>query len=151
MVFIDRDGVVCINNKWSGSHDDYYVLEWEQFKFIPRAKEAIANISAMGWNTLIITNQNCISKGLTTRNKVEYIHMAGHEQVEENLIIDTHGEPIIDPVYDLFEYTIQQMDPVPVLLERDYNFQDLPAISAELENLKSIIKTHWEVEYEAAK
>ncbi len=83
--------------------------------------------------------------------KVEYIHMAGHEQVEEDLIIDTHGEPIIDPVYNLFEYTIQQMDPVPVLLERDYNFQDLPSIAAELENLKSIIHTHWEVEHETAK
>lgn len=84
-------------------------------------------------------------------DNVAYIHMAGHEQVAEDLIIDTHGEPIIDPVYDLFEYTIQQMDPVPVLLERDYNFQDLSSIAVEMENLKSIIQKHWEVRHETAK
>jgi len=83
--------------------------------------------------------------------KVEYIHMAGHEQVAEDLIIDTHGKPIIDPVFDLFEYTIQKMHPVPVLLERDYNFEDLPAISAELEKLRSLIKIHWEVAHETSK
>ena len=83
--------------------------------------------------------------------KVEYIHMAGHEQVAEDLIIDTHGKPIIDPVFDLFEYTIQKMHPVPVLLERDYNFEDLPAISAELEKLRSLIKNHWEVAHETSK
>ena len=84
-------------------------------------------------------------------DKVSYIHMAGHEQVAEDLIIDTHGKPIIDPVYNLFEYTIEKMNPVPVLLERDYNFQDLPSISAELDKLKSIIKIHWEVQHETSK
>ncbi len=84
-------------------------------------------------------------------DKVEYIHMAGHEQIEEDLIIDTHGKAIIDPVFDLFEYTIQKMHPVPVLLERDYNFEDLPAISAELEKLRSLIKNHWEAVHETSK
>ena len=81
--------------------------------------------------------------------RVAYIHMAGHQQVEPDLIIDTHGQPIIDPVYELFEWTIQQMDPVPVLLERDYNFEELEQIQAELLQLKNIIQTHWRVPYEA--
>lgn len=78
-------------------------------------------------------------------DRVEYIHMAGHEQVEPDLIIDTHGQPIIDPVYDLFEWTIQRMEPVPVLLERDYNFQELDQLQAELTHLKDIIDMHWKV------
>jgi hypothetical protein len=81
--------------------------------------------------------------------RVAYIHMAGHRQVEPDLIIDTHGQPIIDPVYELFEWTIQQMDPVPVLLERDYNFEDLEQIQSELMQLRSIIQRHWRVPYEA--
>jgi len=76
-------------------------------------------------------------------DKVAYIHMAGHEQVEEDLIIDTHGEPIIDPVYELFEWTIERMDPVPVLLERDYNFSELRALQAELAKLKNITTKAW--------
>jgi len=82
--------------------------------------------------------------------RVAYIHMAGHEQVEPDLIIDTHGQPIIDPVYELFEWTIQKMDPVPVLLERDYNFEDLEQIQGELIQIKSILKRHWEVNHASA-
>ena len=82
--------------------------------------------------------------------RVAYIHMAGHEQVEPDLIIDTHGQPIIDPVYELFEWTVQKMDPVPVLLERDYNFEDLEQIQGELIQIKSILKRHWEVNHASA-
>ena len=82
--------------------------------------------------------------------RVAYIHMAGHEQVEPDLIIDTHGQPIIDPVYELFEWTIQKMDPVPVLLERDYNFEDLEQIQGELTRIRNILKKHWEVAHESA-
>ncbi|MCP4309644.1 MAG: DUF692 domain-containing protein [Bacteroidetes bacterium] len=81
---------------------------------------------------------------------VAYIHMAGHEQVEPNLIIDTHGQPISDSVYELFEWTIQRMEPVPVLLERDYNFDELDQLQAELVHLKSLIAKHWEVAYETS-
>jgi len=83
-------------------------------------------------------------------NKVAYIHMAGHEQVEPDLIIDTHGRPIIDPVYELFEWTIKKMDPVPVLLERDYNFEDTEQIQSELNQIRALIKKHWRVEHESA-
>lgn len=83
-------------------------------------------------------------------DRVAYIHMAGHEQVAPDLIIDTHGQPIIDPVYELFEWTIQRMDPVPVLLERDYNFSEIEQLQGELDHLKSIIKTHWKITHETA-
>ncbi len=83
-------------------------------------------------------------------DKVAYIHMAGHEQVEPDLIIDTHGQPIIDPVYDLFEWTIQRMEPVPVLLERDYNFEELDQLQSELQQLKQLVAKHWRQPHETA-
>ena len=81
-------------------------------------------------------------------DKVEYIHMAGHERVATDLIIDTHGEAIIDPVYELFDWTIQRMKPVPVLLERDFNFPAMIELQSELTQLESICKKHWEVHHE---
>ena len=81
-------------------------------------------------------------------DKVAYIHMAGHEQVAHDLIIDTHGEAIVDPVYDLFEWTIQKMKPVPVLLERDFNFPEINKLQQELNNLRNICKKYWEVNHE---
>ena len=73
-------------------------------------------------------------------DSVKYIHMAGHLQVDEDLIIDTHGEPVIDEVYNLFDYTLEKMQRnVPVLLERDFNFPELNELQEELTRLKNIM------------
>ena len=75
-------------------------------------------------------------------DRVRYIHMAGHEQVSEDLIIDTHGEAIIDPVYELFADTLRLLDrEVPVLLERDFNIPELEALQLEIERLRHIYTT----------
>lgn len=72
-------------------------------------------------------------------DKVNYIHMAGHEKVADDLIIDTHGQVIIDPVYDLFEYTMKLLNrDVPVLLERDFNIPEMSELSLEIDQLKRI-------------
>ncbi len=72
-------------------------------------------------------------------DKVSYIHMAGHWQVDEDLIIDTHGEDIIDPVYELFDFTTRQLGrELPVLLERDFNIPQLKDLQEEIDNLRSI-------------
>lgn len=77
-------------------------------------------------------------------DKVNYIHMAGHHRVAPDLIIDTHGEAIIDPVYQLFDYTISKMQPVPVLLERDFNFPEINELSGEMKKLKAISLKNWQ-------
>lgn len=81
-------------------------------------------------------------------DRVAYIHMAGHEQVEEDLIIDTHGEAIIDPVFDLFEQTIGKIRPVPVLLERDFNIPEMDELNQELNRLKTITNRKWYHQHE---
>lgn len=76
-------------------------------------------------------------------NQVAYIHMAGHLQVSEDLIIDTHGNNIIDPVFDLFGTAISKINEVPVLLERDFNFPEMNEIASEMKCLEEIALTHW--------
>ncbi len=76
-------------------------------------------------------------------DQVQYIHMAGHKKVSDDLIIDTHGSPIIDPVFELFEWAIQHLKPVPVLLERDFNIPDLPELLDEALHLESICEKVW--------
>jgi uncharacterized protein (UPF0276 family) len=77
-------------------------------------------------------------------DKVTYIHMAGHEQVAEDLIIDTHGQPIISPVYDLFDFTLGKLPhPVPVLLERDFNIPSLEDLQQEMQQLEETCQKHW--------
>lgn len=75
--------------------------------------------------------------------RVAYIHMAGHLQVADDLIIDTHGENIIDPVFELFDYTLHHIKPVPVLLERDFNFPEYEEMQGELNKLQGICNKIW--------
>ena len=89
-------------------------------------------------------------KGLPL-DKVSYIHMAGHEQVEPDLIIDTHGQDIILPVYDLFDYTTQRVQPVFVLLERDFNIPALAHLQSEMDKLVEITNNHWKIDYANSK
>jgi uncharacterized protein (UPF0276 family) len=71
--------------------------------------------------------------------RVSYIHMAGHLQLSDTLIIDTHGEAIIDPVFDLFEHTIKKLGrDIPVLLERDFNIPELEELQLEIDRLQTI-------------
>lgn len=74
--------------------------------------------------------------------RVSYIHMAGHEKVAEDLIIDTHGQAIIDPVYDLFDFALDLLPKeVPVLLERDFNIPELEDLQKEMTHLGQIIQS----------
>jgi len=83
-------------------------------------------------------------------DKVAYIHMAGHQKVAPDLIIDTHGEAIIDPVYQLFDDTVRIMNPVPVLLERDFNIPETTELINEMDKLRAITSMHWEVKHATA-
>lgn len=70
--------------------------------------------------------------------KVAYIHVAGHDQRAENLIIDSHGAPVIDPVWQLLELAYQRFGNLPTLLERDTNLPPLDELLIELEQIKSL-------------
>ena len=69
--------------------------------------------------------------------------MAGHEKVADDLIIDTHGKAIIDPVFELFDWTLNKIKPVPVLLERDFNFPEMPELLTEFNHLQGICDKNW--------
>ncbi|OGP15933.1 MAG: hypothetical protein A2V21_304580 [Deltaproteobacteria bacterium GWC2_55_46] len=67
-VFIDRDGV--INKKLN--HD--YVKEWDEFEFLPGAREGVQLMKDSGFITVVVTNQRCIARGVSTIEKLTEIH-----------------------------------------------------------------------------
>lgn len=70
--------------------------------------------------------------------RVAYLHVAGHDNEAEDLIVDTHGAPIIDPVFDLLDYTYRTIGARPTLLERDFNLPPLAELLAEVDRLRAI-------------
>lgn len=71
-------------------------------------------------------------------DRVAYLHVAGHHQEAEDLIIDTHGADIVDPVWDLLEAVFARFGAVPTLLERDFNLPGLPALVASLDRIRAL-------------
>ncbi|MDH3527683.1 MAG: DUF692 domain-containing protein [Gammaproteobacteria bacterium] len=74
--------------------------------------------------------------------RVVYMHMAGHYDEADDLKVDTHGAPIIDPVWDLLETAYGHFGVVPTLLERDFNIPPLPELLSEVNHIKAL-QTKW--------
>ena len=60
IIFIDRDGV--INKDPGGWTEHSYVTSWEEFHFLPGAKEALKKLFDKGYDIIIVSNQGGISK-----------------------------------------------------------------------------------------
>jgi len=70
--------------------------------------------------------------------RVVYMHMAGHYNEAPDLIVDSHGAPLIDPVYDLLDVAYAHCGVKPTLLERDFNIPPLPELLGELDRIRAI-------------
>lgn len=67
-LFLDRDGV--INKKL----DDDYVKHWIEFEFIDGVTFALKGLNDLFGTIVIVTNQQCIGKGIIRTEDLELIH-----------------------------------------------------------------------------
>ncbi|MDZ4832224.1 MAG: DUF692 domain-containing protein [Candidatus Melainabacteria bacterium] len=65
------------------------------------------------------------------------MHVAGHSHGEE-MIIDTHGNPVIEPVFELLDYILARVPVNGVMLERDQNYPEFSEILDELKQIRTI-------------
>lgn len=83
--------------------------------------------------------------------RIAYIHTAGHYQEAEDLIVDTHGADVIDPVWDLLEETYRTFGVFPTLLERDFNIPPLQELVKEVEHIALLQQRYKEPLHETKK
>lgn len=74
--------------------------------------------------------------------RIDYIHVAGHYDEAEDLVVDTHGADVIDPVWKLLETTYENFGVIPTLLERDFNIPPMTELLSEVETIASL-QTKW--------
>ena len=67
--------------------------------------------------------------------RIVYSHIAGHYQQAENLLVDTHGADIIDPVWLLLQHAYEKFGVFPTLLERDTNIPPLNVLVQEIDKI----------------
>jgi len=124
----------------------YYAAPDQKLKEIDFLK---AILSESGCNLLFDVNNvyvNSINHGYDAKefikqiptDKIIYLHIAGHYKEAKNLLIDTHGAPVIQTVWDLLKYTYQIHGNLPTLLERDFNIPSLKELLLETKKITSI-------------
>jgi hypothetical protein len=74
--------------------------------------------------------------------RIVYMHMAGHYQEAPDLIIDTHGAEVIDPVWQLLDTAYELLGAHPTCLERDFNIPPLAELLPEVEHIARLQALH---------
>ncbi|MFM8330298.1 MAG: DUF692 domain-containing protein [Candidatus Methylumidiphilus sp.] len=74
--------------------------------------------------------------------RIVYAHIAGHYVEAPDFLVDTHGSPIIDPVWDLLGKAYELFGVFPTLLERDFNIPPLPELLKEMDMIRAIQTGH---------
>ncbi|WP_439652815.1 HvfB family MNIO-type RiPP peptide maturase [Pseudoalteromonas marina] len=75
---------------------------------------------------------NTFLAGLPTK-RIAYGHVAGHYNEANDLIVDTHGADVIDPVWELLDKAYRLHGVFPTLLERDFNIPEINVLTKELD------------------
>jgi uncharacterized protein (UPF0276 family) len=124
----------------------YYVHpgqpEMSELEFLNRVLDACNAGLLLDVNNVYVNAQNhgfdpyAFIAGLPLERVLE-IHVAGHQALDDGMLLDTHGQAVADPVLELLEWTIERVGNVPVLLERDNH---VPALSELLAEVKGLAK-----------
>ncbi|MCV6596890.1 MAG: DUF692 domain-containing protein [Mangrovicoccus sp.] len=73
--------------------------------------------------------------------QVGELHLGGHDEDRDDqgarLLIDSHGAPVVDPVWALYDHVIAAGGPKPVLIEWDTDVPDWPELRAEAERAEA--------------
>jgi len=83
-IILDRDGVL---NKKAPKAE--YVKSWQEFEWLPGAKEAICLLKKTGYKIIIVTNQAGIARGMMTETDLSDIHtMIKEDLAKDGTVID---------------------------------------------------------------
>ncbi len=121
------------------SYVDSTMTEWE---FITEIAEKADCLLLLDVNNIYVSSYNhqfdakAFIDGVP-KNRVQQIHLAGHQN-NGDYIIDTHDAPVIDPVWDLYEYAISRFGAVSTMIERDDHIPELEVLVEELQIARDI-------------
>ncbi|MFT5502746.1 MAG: hypothetical protein ACI845_003701 [Gammaproteobacteria bacterium] len=121
------------------------MMEWEFLSAIAKRADCFLLLDV---NNIYVSSYNHNFDPLDYLNgipvdRVWQHHLAGHTN-DGNLIIDTHDQDIIDPVWALYEETAKRFGPVSTMIERDGNIPPLDQVLQELDRARAIATPHYQ-------
>jgi len=121
------------------SYGESQISEWE---FLTAVAERADCLILLDINNIYVSAFNHKFDPLTYLKAVPVervcqFHLAGHTQ-QSDIIIDTHDQPICDPVFDLYSKAVQRFGRVSAMIERDDNIPPLNNLLEELQIVRNI-------------
>jgi uncharacterized protein (UPF0276 family) len=116
------------------SYVDSTLTEWD---FLNAVVDAADCAILLDVNNIFVSARNHGFDPITyldaiPAERVRQIHLAGHTQ-DDTLLIDTHDQPVPDPVWTLYGEALRRLGPVPTMIERDDNIPSLEELVKELD------------------
>jgi len=121
------------------TYQDSVMTEWE---FLTAIAEQADCLLLLDINNIYVSASN---HGFDPMNYINHVpvervyqfHLAGHTMNGE-IIVDTHDQPVIDPVWKLYASAVRRFGAVSTMIERDDNIPPLPDLMAELGQARAI-------------
>jgi len=126
------------------SYNDSQMSEWEFLRLVAERADCLILLDI---NNIYVSAHNHNFDPLSyltalPKERVCQFHLAGHTH-ENNLIIDTHDQPISDPVFELYAAAIEHYGKVSTMIERDDNIPPLAELLTELEQVRAIAENYF--------
>jgi len=124
------------------SYVTYAHSEMTEWEFLSAVAERADCLILLDINNIYVSAHNHQFNPLDYLNnvpakRVQQFHLAGHLNLG-NIIIDSHGDTVIDPVWSLYEAALRRFGPVSTMIERDDNIPPFAELLAELEMARQI-------------
>ncbi|BDU18801.1 DUF692 domain-containing protein [Dyella sp. GSA-30] len=121
------------------TYADSQLTEWE---FLAAVAERADCLLLLDINNIHVSAHNHgfspldYLDGIPAR-RVQQFHLAGHEHGEQ-LLIDTHDAPIVDPVWKLYVEAVRRYGRVSTMIERDDHIPPLAELLEELDRAREL-------------
>ena len=121
------------------SYRDSQISEWE---FLREVAERADCLILLDINNIYVSafNHNfdpqLYLQAMPTE-RIYQFHLAGHTR-QDDLIIDTHDQPVSDPVFELYASAVKRFGKVSTMIERDDNIPPLADLLHELDQVRQI-------------
>lgn len=124
------------------SYITYAHSEMAEWEFLAEIAERADCLILLDINNIYVSAHNHSFESLDYLhhipiNRVQQFHLAGHLNLG-NIIIDSHGDSVIDPVWTLYKAALHRFGPVSTMIERDDNIPSFEELMAELEIARQV-------------
>ncbi len=124
------------------SYITYKQSEMTEWEFLTQIVERADCLFLLDINNIYVSGFNHDFDPLTYLNaipveRVQQFHLAGHEN-NGDYIVDTHDEPVVDSVWDLYSAAVRRFGRVSTMIERDDKIPPLAELVAELDHARQL-------------